>query len=714
MATQPTTSTSPPGLSSFLAASQDWLGEEYAGQVVKLVLDAREQLPSEIRRPLGAAIRSSGVRVPGAQFQHRDVEDAPTHHLQSPVLRKIQSSDELAEAVLRAWVGIRGDLYESVVQHLQWNDEPTYGPDRRDLCFRGFWDARDWQTNYNQFLADRTGFDSNDVGLMLWYVSGKLPPPHAEVEDPSERVDFERWKELLLALRPDASQWEYALEFAAAIGDIVAEKEKQRARDAVNQLKTKVEDIWIEFSEELVYLEKSMARWSSARNIQPEEALETLARVENLESLLSQYRPIRDQAQSRSVESSRAGRRAELEAEIISTVTGLEPVFDPSADPILTEPELAIESDSPEWEAVLDQEGFGEATAVPADIGDMEPDDLCEELLPVELLVRQPELEGLTPLPDFVDGEPEELTPGYESLDVMAEELTRVSGTLQPAPDEVAHLDAVAEELTPVSETLRPAPDEVAHLDAVAEELTPVSETLRPTLHEEPVLDTLNTEPEALMPSTELLDSELGQGRSNDVNVSILAGLQSLREDLEQLKEQLSGSGAPGSPADNPEVLEDGLTLDLSAGPQEHGLEGAVMRAREWHSNRLIFRLNAESWVEGNPYEDHQSVSDALEWLAVSYFSARQGEFDHAQLNDSLYRACRWKYSSNQSDNSFFQSEGHYRMLVNGRAYFLNETIGKGVGEDPVNAIRIAFYWDRQRQRVVIGYIGQHKPDANP
>ncbi len=673
MATQPTTSTPPPGLSSFLTASQDWLGDDYSSHVVKQVLDARDQIPSEIKRALDAAIRNSGVRVPGAQFQARDVEDAPTHHLQSPVLRKMHSSDELTEAVLRAWVGIQGDLYESVVQHLQWNDEPTYGPDRQELSFRGFWDARDWQTNYNQFLADRTGFDHNDVGLMLWYVSGKLPPPHSEVMDPSERVDFEHWKELLMALRSDAPQWEQALEFAASIGDIVIEKEKQRARNAVNHLKNKLEDIWLEYSDELVYLEKNIGLWSAARNIQPEQALETLARVNNLESLLSQYRPIRDQAQSRSVESSRAGRRAELEAEIISTVVDLEPLFDPSRGPRPPATELTIDADTPDCEVMPDQVAFdGEPTTL-ADTGDMELADQYEELAPVDLVPCQPELEGLTPAPESMDA-------GTESIDTAPEAST-------PVP---VSLDVAAEALTPLPEPLNPEPE-------------------APT----PVLEALNSRLEALASVPDSLAPEPEQDQSADVNVSILAGLQSLREDLEQLKEQLSGASGTGSPDQDSDVLEAGLTPDPANDVPASGLEEAVMRAREAYPNRLIFRLDAESWVDGNPYEDHQSVSDALEWLAATYYSVRRGEFDHAQLNESLYRACRWKYSSNQSDRSFFQSEGRYRMLVNGRAYFLNETIGKGVGEDPVNAIRIAFYWDRQQERVVIGYIGQHKPDAN-
>ena len=667
MVTQSAASASPLNLSSFLNASQDWLGEDYASHVVKHVLDARDQIPAEIKRALDTAIRSSGVRVPGAQFQHKDVEDAPTHHLQSPVLRKMHSSDELAEAVLRAWVGIQGDLYESVVQHLQWNDEPTYGPDRRELSFRGFWDARDWQTNYNQFLADRTGFDHKDVGLMLWYVSGKLPPPHSEVVDPSERVDFEHWKELLMALRPDAPQWEHALEFASAIDDIVQEKEKQRARDAVNQLKTKVEDIWIEFSDELVYLEKNIGLWGAARNIQPEEALDTLARVNNLESLLSQYRPIRDQAQSRSVESSRAGRRAELEAEIISTVTELDPIFNPVGNSRPPEPELNIDADTPDCEATPEEEAVAEGPTLPADIGDMEPAEQYEELLPVDLVACAPESEALLSAPESLYADLEALPPVSE------------------------YPDTSEEALTPVPEPLPPMPE-------------------APT----PALESLNSRLEELTPAPESLNSEPEPGQSTDVNVSILAGLQSLREDLEQLKEQLSGANGGGSPAQIPADFEEGLTLDPGDAAQVTGLAEAVARAREWYSNRLVFRLSAESWVDGNPYEDHQSVSDALEWLATSYYSARQGEFDHVQLTESLYRACRWKYSSNQSDRSFFQSEGQYRMLVNGRAYFLNETIGKGVGEDAVNAIRIAFYWDRQRERVVIGYIGQHKPAAGP
>jgi len=664
-------SAQPPSLSSFVVASQEWLSEDYAPAVVRQVLDARDQLPSELKRALGTAIRNSGVRVPGAQFQLKDVQDAPTHHLQSPVLRKMQSSDELAEAILRAWSGIQNELYESVVQHLQWNDEPTYGPDRKELCFRGYWDARDWQTNFNQFLADRTGFDKNDAGLMIWYVSGKLPPPYDEVQDPTDRVDFGRWKDLLLALRSDAPQWEEALEFAAAIGEIVVEKEKQRAREAVNQLKARIQDIWLEYSEELVYLERSISEWSAARNIQPEVALETLAQVNYLDSLLEQYRPIRDQAQSRSVESSRAGRRAELEADIISTVSELETIFSSNPRRLFPQPEpvaeegMGVAPAEPEPAMTLDSDTpTGERETAPVAGTESAPAETQHVLnlgpnpLPIE---REP-----VPAPEMLDKGHESAPPG-------------LTPSTEPEP-----------EIIPTALAMDPVG--AAEWNETGSD-GPVSDDSDPGL---PVAG----------------ESEAAGVDESGVNGSLLEGLQSLRQDLELLRAQLANTGSADAVEQRIADLELGLLAETQSPVPALGLADVVGKAEEVFSRQLQFRLNSESLVNGNPFNDPQAVADALEWLASTYYAARQGELDITHLNDSLYRACRWRYSSNQHDRQFFENEGQYRMLVNGRAYFLNETIGKGTGGDPVNTIRIAFYWDRQRARVVIGYIGQHKPDT--
>ena len=662
------TSSQPPNLSAFLTAASEWLEEDYAASVVRQVLDARDQIPAEVKRTLDAAIRSSGLRVPGAAFQIQDVQDAPTHHLLTPVIRKMEVSDELTEAVLRVWVVIKTELYESVVQHLQWNDEPTYGPDRKEHSFRGYWDARDWQANFNQFLADRTGFERNDVGLMIWYVSGKLPPEPSEIKESATLVDFERWKELLMALPPSSPQWDVALEFATAITEIREEKEKQRARDAVNLLKRKLEDVWLEYSDELLYLEKNIGPWVSARRVQPEVAIDTLTRVANLESLLSQYRPIKDQAQSRSVEFSRAGRRADLEAQIMSTVVDLEPLLAPGQGPMIFEAVAneGVVPAKPNMEAQLETESKSEAGPQEKPQLESQPEPELEPA-PATMELSLGSLGSLGSLPESIpEADLESLVAPASDIESQCDDLVVV---------DIAECDA---------ESLTLAAD--AGTVAASEN----SETQQSLVSENPKVS----------PGDEL-------------NASILAGLMSLRQDLEQLKAQLTTSSEAGPPeADGSPRDAHRSGLEEFTPPEADGLDAAILQAQERYPRQLLFRLNAESWVNGNPYEDPQAVADALEWLATTYVPARLEELDFTKLNESLYRACRWKYSNNQYDKSFFQNEGHYRMLVNGKTYYLNETIGRGAGQDPVNTIRIAFFWDRLRERVVIGYIGQHEFSA--
>ena len=104
-----------------------------------------------------------------------------------------------------------------------------------------------------------------------------------------------------------------------------------------------------------------------------------------------------------------------------------------------------------------------------------------------------------------------------------------------------------------------------------------------------------------------------------------------------------------------------------------------------------------------------QAVLDALEWLATTYYRSRTGEISVPKLDDSIYELCRWRYVSNQSDVTMGQYESSYKTIVDGQAYRLEEHIGRGSSKDPVNTIRVAFHWDRERRRVIVGYIGQHQ-----
>ena len=182
-----------------------------------------------------------------------------------------------------------------------------------------------------------------------------------------------------------------------------------------------------------------------------------------------------------------------------------------------------------------------------------------------------------------------------------------------------------------------------------------------------------------------------------------------LREELESLKADLHAS------KNNEKVWHD-LYLAACKGSEAAGedflptdVNEAVAQAEKNFPDELLFQLNSRSWTKNNPFNAPKAVLDALEWLATTYYRSRRGEISVPKFDDSLYEFCRWKYVSSQSEVTMGQFEGSYVTRVNGRPYRLEEHIGKGSDKDPVNTIRIAFHWDKERQQVIIGYIGQHQ-----
>ena len=135
----------------------------------------------------------------------------------------------------------------------------------------------------------------------------------------------------------------------------------------------------------------------------------------------------------------------------------------------------------------------------------------------------------------------------------------------------------------------------------------------------------------------------------------------------------------------------------------EHAMELAEDRFRE----QITFSLNAKSDA-AIPFDKPQQVYDALEWLATEFYSARCGESSVPDLDFSLKQVCGWRYTPVQSVTTMGMYREYYETTVNGRKRKLEEHIGTGNGY-PRGTIRVAFFWDAERRRVVIGYIGRHQ-----
>ena len=136
----------------------------------------------------------------------------------------------------------------------------------------------------------------------------------------------------------------------------------------------------------------------------------------------------------------------------------------------------------------------------------------------------------------------------------------------------------------------------------------------------------------------------------------------------------------------------------------------AVERASRAFPKQLVVSLNSKSDV-ATPFQRPEEVYSVLAWLGTEYHRARTREAGRdPQFDKLLKEACSgWFYKPKQTDETKDQFPEWYRTRVEDREYELDMHIGKGTSFDPQNTIRIAFDWDEEEKRVVVGYIGRHQ-----
>ncbi len=135
----------------------------------------------------------------------------------------------------------------------------------------------------------------------------------------------------------------------------------------------------------------------------------------------------------------------------------------------------------------------------------------------------------------------------------------------------------------------------------------------------------------------------------------------------------------------------------------------AVEHAKEKYDDKLLFELNGKSRVEDNPFKHPKAVWDALQWLATTYYESRMGKINLSSFDVSIREACKWWYKRQQSDITMNKYKDWYTTKVGNKIHWLHKHIGTGSSKDARYTIRIAFDWDKSKERVVVGFIGQHQ-----
>ena len=186
---------------------------------------------------------------------------------------------------------------------------------------------------------------------------------------------------------------------------------------------------------------------------------------------------------------------------------------------------------------------------------------------------------------------------------------------------------------------------------------------------------------------------------------------QGLKVQVKDLERQLYESRSREEGWQLAQTYQDQPAED-SEEPELADVNAAVELAMELYSDQLLFQLNAESDARDSDFTRPDRVWRALRWLATDYFSSRLGQNPIGNMNEACRLACDMWYKTSQHETTMTQFPNAYSTRIKGRLIWLGEHIGRGTGFDPRYTIRIAFDWDRQLQKVVIGYIGQHQRTA--
>ena len=229
-------------------------------------------------------------------------------------------------------------------------------------------------------------------------------------------------------------------------------------------------------------------------------------------------------------------------------------------------------------------------------------------------------------------------------------------------------------------------------------------------------LDALKREHDALVDSNRTLTQDADSlSEANRALQGEVAGLnadkQALADEVAELRDQLRISEAQElswRSAYETEVSSKVSTAPMPVPSEVESVKQALAMAKARYGDRLLLHLNKKSDPDYN-YTRPKEVWDALEWLATIYHPTQTGEARVIDLNESIRNTCSgWEYKPNQTDITFNMYREWYTTTRDGTTYELRKHIGKGKGRDS-NIIRIAFEWDEDSQRVIVGYIGPHQ-----
>lgn len=126
-------------------------------------------------------------------------------------------------------------------------------------------------------------------------------------------------------------------------------------------------------------------------------------------------------------------------------------------------------------------------------------------------------------------------------------------------------------------------------------------------------------------------------------------------------------------------------------------------------SKNLDVIARAQKMARDSVYEKSSVFLTGLNWLATIYHDVKTGAINGVDLRQSAQREAGMEYVPRQSPVTMGKYPEEYYIMYNGKRVALEEHLAEGDDFDPRYSLRVAFFFDPEGKRVVVGHIGKHQ-----
>ena len=305
------------------------ISQERRAAIISSVLNEFSDLPVDVKNALRAVVNEEIVPTSGGfrRGQAGRALERSSFLLQEPLQQAVLSSEGLAGSVLQCWAEANAQLRCAVASHLSGRGLTCPGPDMKEMKFRGYWPAHQWQLERDAFLQANEDFVPDDVALMLCYVSGNFPltadAPTGEGAGRSLNDDLSAALAGLRELPAAAQEWERQIpDFIASVSRLIEEKADQLRWS--EEFDVKLGEVNETYEDLLRFFECDTIQWSAARVSAEVDGGSVIKLIDVLRAQLSEYLPTHGTASSISEERERIERRAALQPPILQTLQQLQ------------------------------------------------------------------------------------------------------------------------------------------------------------------------------------------------------------------------------------------------------------------------------------------------------------------------------------------------------------------------------------------------------